>query len=177
MTWDAEIFACIQRYSVARGDSARRESIQEAWDIYRRHHPVGVSGQKAPSKEIGPGFIELINGYYSEISGGELVRPLERLTLQVRDLAPQAAESPFASEAARPPKSAHFVLLLVPKKDREHLIGDLEEEYRTNILPEYGKFWARVWYWVQAIQAIGFYVWPFVKRVLGMAAIGKVIGR
>lgn len=76
-----------------------------------------------------------------------------------------------------PPKGAKFALLMIPQKNREHLIGDLEEEYRTIVLPEYGRFRANIWYWVQTVQAVGFYIWPFVKRVLGMAAIGKVIGR
>lgn len=76
-----------------------------------------------------------------------------------------------------PPRIAQFVLLLVPKRSREHLLGDLEEEYRSVLLPEYGGFWARVWYWEQIALAIGEYLWPFVKRVLGLAAIWKVIGR
>jgi len=77
----------------------------------------------------------------------------------------------------RPPRVAQFALLLIPKKNREHLIGDLEEEYRTIALPEFGRFWARLWYWEQTGLALGFYVWPFVKRILGLAAIWKVIGR
>lgn len=56
-------------------------------------------------------------------------------------------------------------------------MGDLEEEYRTIVVPRFGLFWAKVWYSVQAFQAVGSYVWPFVKRVLGMAAVGKMIGR
>src|SRR5947209_376105 len=31
-----------------------------------------------------------------------------------------------------------FALLLIPKRNREHVIGDLEEEYRTTVLPQYG---------------------------------------
>lgn len=81
----------------------------------------------------------------------------------------------FASVS--PSRASHFILLLIPKRSREHLIGDLEEEYRTKVLPEYGRFWARLWYWEQTILAIGFYMWPMIKRVLGLAAIWKVIGR
>ena len=35
------------------------------------------------------------------------------------------------------------------KKNREHLIGDLEGKYRAKVLPEYGRFWVRLWYWEQ----------------------------
>lgn len=78
---------------------------------------------------------------------------------------------------SRPPRMAHLLLLMIPKRCREHLIGDLEEEFRTILLPEHGWFWSCVWYWGQTIQALGFYVWPLLKRILGLAAIWKVIGR
>lgn len=77
----------------------------------------------------------------------------------------------------RPPRVAQFTLLMIPRKNREHLIGDLEEEYRTVVLIQYGRFWAGLWYWEQTALALGFYVWPFLRRVLGLAAIWKMIGR
>src|SRR5437763_1135374 len=40
------------------------------------------------------------------------------------------------SKDASPPRPARFALLLIPKRNREHLIGDLDEEYRTVVLPE-----------------------------------------
>src|SRR5262249_48174418 len=81
------------------------------------------------------------------------------------------------SGADQPPRFAQFALLLIPKRNREHLVGDLDEEYRTIALPQQGRFWARVWYWEQAVLALGFYLWPLLKRVLGLAAIWRVIGR
>lgn len=80
-------------------------------------------------------------------------------------------------EGTPPPRVARFALLLIPKKNREHLIGDIEEEYRTVVLPEHGKACARFWYWEQTVLALGFSVWPFVKRILGLTAIWKLIGR
>jgi len=74
------------------------------------------------------------------------------------------------------PSAAQFVLLLIPKRSREHLIGDLEEEYRSVVLPQYGRFWAGVWYWGQTLWAIGPYLWVGLKRVFGWAAIIKLIG-
>src|SRR5216110_3757187 len=38
-----------------------------------------------------------------------------------------------------PPKFAEYVLLcFVPRKNREYLLGCLEEEFRTILLPKYG---------------------------------------
>lgn len=80
-------------------------------------------------------------------------------------------------EGTPSPRVARFALLLIPKKNREHLIGDIEEEYQTIVLPEHGKAWARFWYWEQTVISLGFSVWPFVKRILGLTAIWKLIGR
>jgi hypothetical protein len=80
-------------------------------------------------------------------------------------------------QADHPPRTAQFVLLLIPKKNREHLVGDLEEEYRTKVLPEWGRFRAQFLYWEQTAIAVICYLWPVLKRILGLAAIWKVIGR
>lgn len=74
------------------------------------------------------------------------------------------------------PRAPRFALLLIPKRNREHLIGDLEEEYQTVVLPVYGPFRAGLWYWAQTLWAIGPYLWQGFKRVLGWAAIVKLIG-
>lgn len=76
-----------------------------------------------------------------------------------------------------PPRVAQFALLLIPKRNREHLIGDMEEEYRTIALPQYGRFWARFWYWEQTVIAVGHFLVPIIKRILGVAMIWKLIGR
>lgn len=78
--------------------------------------------------------------------------------------------------ACRTPRIAQFALLLIPKRNRNHLIGDLAEEYCTIVLPEHGPFWAKVWYWEQTAIAIGCYVWPMMKRLLGLTVIWKVMG-
>lgn len=82
----------------------------------------------------------------------------------------------IVSKDASPPRPARFALLLIPKRNREHLIGDLDEEYRTVVLPEYGRFWAGFWYWGQTFWAIGPYLWKGLKRVVGWAAVIKLIG-
>jgi len=66
---------------------------------------------------------------------------------------------------AAPPRAAKLLLLLLPPRDREGMIGDLEEEYRTVLIPEYGIRTARFYYWWHAIQTCAFSV---------LCTIGKV---
>ena len=40
-----------------------------------------------------------------------------------------------------PPPVAEFCLLLIPLRHREDILGDLEEEFKTRVVPEYGIFW------------------------------------
>jgi len=54
-----------------------------------------------------------------------------------------------------PPNRAEMLLHFgLPKRDRECMIGDLEEEYRTVILPKYGPRVAARWYWWQAVRSV-----------------------
>lgn len=76
-----------------------------------------------------------------------------------------------------PPRSAQFALLLIPKRNREHLIGDLEEEYRTIVLPQYGSFLAMCWYFEQVALTIGCYAWPTIRKALGLTFFLRLIGR
>jgi hypothetical protein len=45
------------------------------------------------------------------------------------------------------PQLVNFLIMLLPmrRKDREALIGDLQEEYRTSVLPRYGPRKAQQW--------------------------------
>jgi len=70
-------------------------------------------------------------------------------------------------EPTKPPSAAKFMLLLVPRRDREHLVGDLEEEYRTIVLPEYGARAAKFWYWCQVLSSIAPLLWSQSKRIAG----------
>lgn len=54
-------------------------------------------------------------------------------------------------DADQPPHAAKFLLLLVPLRNREGIIGDLEEEYRTILVPEYGHPLAKFYYWWHVI--------------------------
>ena len=64
-----------------------------------------------------------------------------------------------------PPEVAKFLLLLIPKKNREGLLGDLEEEYRTILLPEYGVRLARFHYWWHTVIALACSVVGAVERL------------
>ena len=57
------------------------------------------------------------------------------------------------SEDSKPPKLAELLLLLLPIRQREHLLGDLEEEFRTIILPRHGRRLACfLFYWQVIIE-------------------------
>ncbi len=59
------------------------------------------------------------------------------------------------AEQTVPPKRAEMLLHFgLPKRDRECMIGDLEEEYRRVILPKYGGRVAARWYWWQAVRSV-----------------------
>lgn len=67
-------------------------------------------------------------------------------------------------EPVPPPRKAELVLrFLLPKDARESLLGDLEEEFRTIMVPKYGLRTAKVWYWKQVAAS----VWPVFRSVLG----------
>jgi hypothetical protein len=74
-----------------------------------------------------------------------------------------------------PPKGAQFVLLLAPKEMRENLVGDLEEEFRTILLPQYGAPWARLWYRWQVAAALVPLIWAQARRVAGAMLLLKWI--
>jgi hypothetical protein len=58
----------------------------------------------------------------------------------------------------------------IPRRNREHIIGDLEEEYCTS-----EKRFSRLWYWGQVLALIGNYWWAALRRLAGLDAIRKLI--
>jgi hypothetical protein len=66
---------------------------------------------------------------------------------------------------SRPPAGAQYLLLLLPKKYREGLLGDLEEEYRTVVFPRYGPLWAKVYYWVQVLSSFLPILWRLLEQI------------
>jgi len=66
---------------------------------------------------------------------------------------------------SRPPAGAQYLLLLLPRKYREALLGDLEEEYRTVVFPRYGPLWAKVYYWVQVLSSFLPILWRLLEQI------------
>jgi hypothetical protein len=64
---------------------------------------------------------------------------------------------------------------VAPRAIRENLIGDLEEEFRTILVPQYGLRWARFWYRWQVIAVIGPLLWEQSKRIAGVVLLLKWI--
>jgi hypothetical protein len=81
-----------------------------------------------------------------------------------------------AVSSAVPPRFPKFLLLLIPKKNREYVIGDLEEEFHTILVPEYGYRIARCWYWAQVLAAFVPMLWDQLKRASGLAVVLKLLG-
>jgi hypothetical protein len=73
----------------------------------------------------------------------------------------------------KPPEMARYVLhLLLSRRDRQNLIGDLIEEFQTVQLPEFGVRKANFWFWEQAISS----VWPIIRgRIRNIVAIGGIV--
>jgi len=79
-----------------------------------------------------------------------------------------------------PPRAAELLLsILLPRREREPLLGDLREGYVAKALPELGPMAARRWYWLKALQYLAIYaheaiidpivtylIEPFWRRVL-----------
>lgn len=75
------------------------------------------------------------------------------------------------------PRRAQYLLLLVPHKNREFILGDLEEEFRTILLPQYGLRKAQAYYWWHTFGSLAPFILRFFKRALGLAVILRLIGK
>lgn len=79
-----------------------------------------------------------------------------------------------SGQEARPPRAGKFLLLLLPAKYREFLIGDLEEKFITVLVPEYGVRVARLWYWWHVLISLAPLMWAVVKRVATASFLWKL---
>lgn len=57
-------------------------------------------------------------------------------------------------KAPLPLIAENTLIFLLPRKNREEVMGCLEEDYVTNIVPKLGEKLARRWYWWQTIRTI-----------------------
>ena len=66
-----------------------------------------------------------------------------------------------------PPKAPEYLLYLFLTRDnRKAMFGDLEEEFRTEILTRFGARRARLWFWWQVVRS----VWPSVSGSISKLA-------
>ena len=80
-------------------------------------------------------------------------------------------------EAVNPPQSAELLLHLMPERDREYILGDLEEDFRTDFLPKFGPEKARRLYWWHAVRSVLAVVLGRVRWLIRVAAVGWLLGK
>jgi len=74
------------------------------------------------------------------------------------------------------PKLAAFILLLVPSADREHLRGDLDEEFEIKQRQQ-GRRAARKYYWEQVIGSVAPLLLEWIKDLAEFALLWRGIKR
>jgi len=104
-----------------------------------------------------------------------VVRNLVKIVHRTSGFLDELESGRIPQESTNPPRWAKFLLLLVPRRYREHLIGDLEEEYSQIVLPEFGPRRARLWYWWQVLASLIPLVWAEAKRLAGLVVIWKSV--
>jgi len=103
---------------------------------------------------------------------------------------PAAREMPFQSvphaegapaiDGLGPPIAPSLLLeLVLPRRDRATVIGDLEETYYNELLPKYGRNTAGLLYWTRCVREALFYSWPLLRKVVpwGIVAATLCTGR
>lgn len=64
-----------------------------------------------------------------------------------------------------------FLYITLPRRQREPIVGDLDEDFTANVLPRFGPRLAGIWYWYKALLCISMYacengIEPFIRRVV-----------
>ena len=108
----------------------------------------------------------------SEDHHARFVAELERIEQPV-----PAGKEAFQAAEGEPletPPNAEFLLrMFLPRETRENMIGDLEEDFRTNLLPRHGPFWARFLYLWDVSRTIIAAVWEKVRWFVGAGFVAK----
>jgi len=78
------------------------------------------------------------------------------------DFDPDDPEATFGRGPSVPAGAEKLLFLGLSKSEREEQIGDLEEEFRTKIVPRFGLQFARRWYWSQVSRTVA---WAVVRRI------------
>lgn len=138
----------------------KKNQSEQHWDILLSEIKVVINATKhCFSEESGKSLSSRIDAVdaLTDVCEDSLNRILplivHRKTKTVKILTQQP------SIMASPPQSAKFILyLLIPKINRDGMLGDLEEEY-WDVYKEFGVGKARFFYWWQVFKS----VWPLVS--------------
>lgn len=153
---------------------AGSQALEKINCMLKKYHENGAPGGESYSYLVG--YIEqtLENEFNKTkvrrvaVTQGNLKRAMK--LAQLLAASGEARNHKDSSFSKNAEKIMYFVL---PKHQRESILGDLEEEYNTIILPKFGLRTARLWYWKQAIGS----VWPVLacrfKRMAIIAWMGK----
>jgi hypothetical protein len=77
-----------------------------------------------------------------------------------------------------PPRSAEFLLFVfLDPSDRDAVIGDLTEEYESELVPRFGLARARAWYWVQVFRSLMPLARTRLKRFCKLAVVAELVHR
>lgn len=111
----------------------------------------------------------------SRVFGTSDISKLPTLKEYVRLLI--STTSSKGNQVSNPPLFAEYVLqLILMKKDRESLIGDLAEEY-AEIATKYGVRKAKFWYHKQVFSSAVPLLWKAVRSIGTLASLGELIRR
>jgi hypothetical protein len=124
-------------------------------------------------QRLGPDQVSALESMALAAAEGAACKAVEaagRVSLTLLAEAEAARQSPsslWARTAARmwirwlaarrggPPAFAEGLLSwILPERERNHLLADLDEEFEAHILPKCGSRGARAWYWRQALRSI-----------------------
>jgi hypothetical protein len=152
----------------------RVDAVLENGDTLRL--PASLTNQIIGALSLGN---EIRGVDLGELRPDELTIVVEHLNAFVHRTISQMPAPPAAKQkrarirADAPPRWAECLLyLLLEKRARDHLPGDLEEEFRTVMRPKFGERYARRWYCFQVLRSL----WPLLRNAsvkwlgLGFAA-------
>jgi hypothetical protein len=164
--WESISSANLNRIFTSHGDHWRAQNRQISFD-FDLEVEAG-SGPERVAKLHGDLAVDCNESQVSESDLGKLGEEAQRKadhTQAIREVVAKFLGTSNVSEVG-PPLAPKFLMLLIPPKNREAIIGDLEEEYRTILLREYGKRLANFYYWWHAILACG---WSTLGAVANLA--------
>lgn len=108
--------------------------------------------------------------YPATIRGAAHGRTLEQIEEEVTTTAKVPGNVPSLAPKVKPEpplNACYFLSLVLSPCDRQAIVGDLNQEYWTYIVPEFGERRARLWFWTQTAKSIV----PIVsRRVVKLAA-------